>query len=89
MAQNNGYLFTVIGEWISGLNKLRRYHSVSILNRELTKYGEQLEKSKVHQTKTRTFSNTVNGFGNAIGQLSIAFLAGILFLLGQIKMVRY
>ena len=80
-----GYFFTVIGEWISGLNELRRYHAVSILNRELAKYGEQLEKSKVHQTKTRTFSNTVNGFGNTIGQLSIAFLAGILFLLGQIK----
>ena len=85
VAQNNGSFLTVIGDWISGLNELRRYHAVSILNRELAKYGEQLEKSKVHQTKTRTFSNTVNGFGNTIGQLSIAFLAGILFLLGQIK----
>lgn len=85
VAQNNGSFLTVIGDWISGLNELRRYHAVSMLNRELTKYGEQLEKSKVYQTKTRTFSNTVNGFGNTIGQLSIAFLAGILFLLGQIK----
>ncbi|QYN53400.1 hypothetical protein [Lactobacillus panisapium] len=55
MAQNNGYFFTVIGEWISGLNELRRYHSVSILNRELTKYGEQLENQRFIRLKQEHF----------------------------------
>ena len=71
--------------WINGLNELRRYHAWTILNKEMSSYAEKLEKSKVNQTNKNCASNTINGIGNTLGQMSIAFLAGILFLTGQIK----
>ena len=83
--QNTSAFFTGIGEWINGLNELRRYHAWTILNKELSSYAEKLEKSKVNQTNKNCASNTINGIGNTLGQMSIAFLAGILFLTGQIK----
>lgn len=83
--QNTSAFLTGIGEWINGLNELRRYHAWTILNKELSSYAEKLEKSKVNQINKNCASNTINGIGNTLGQMSIAFLAGILFLTGQIK----
>ncbi|MCT6892277.1 MAG: ABC transporter transmembrane domain-containing protein, partial [Lactobacillus sp.] len=83
--QNTSAFLTGIGEWINGLNELRRYHAWTILNKELSSYAKKLEKSKVNQTNKNCASNTINGIGNTLGQMSIAFLAGILFLTGQIK----
>ncbi|BDR61132.1 ATP-binding cassette domain-containing protein [Lactobacillus xylocopicola] len=85
VSKQNGMFLTVIGEWIAGLNELRRYNSWTVLNKELSRYADKLEESKVNQTKVKMYSNTVNGFGNTFGQMSIAFLAGILFLTGYIK----
>ena len=83
--KNTSAFLTGIGEWINGLNELRRYHAWTILNKELSSYAEKLEKSKINQTNKNCASNTINGIGNTLGQMSIAFLAGILFLTGQIK----
>lgn len=83
--QKTSSFLTGIGEWINGLNELRRYHAWTILNKELSAYAEKLEKAKVNQTNKNCASNTINGIGNTLGQMSIAFLAGVLFLTGQIK----
>lgn len=85
VSQQNEKLLTVIGDWIAGLNELRRYNSWSMLNRELSKYSDKLEKSKVKRTEVEMYSSAINGVGNTAGQISIAFLAGVLFFAGYIK----
>ncbi|MEB3362761.1 hypothetical protein SDC49_00875 [Lactobacillus sp. R2/2] len=71
--KNTSAFLTGIGEWINGLNELRRYHAWTILNKEMSSYAEKLEKSKVNQINKNCASNTINGIGNTLGQMSIAF----------------
>lgn len=79
--RKNDKLLNTIEHWLGGLQELRRYSAYSRLIRQLNRASNDYVETSKKAFKYRSISYLFNGFGNAIAQVGMSFIAGILFLL--------
>lgn len=81
----NAKLLNGIEHWLGGLQELRRYTAYSRLSRELHKASHSYVEANKQNAKYRSISYMINTFGDAISQVGMSLLAGILFIFNQIS----
>ncbi|MFJ6934017.1 MAG: ABC transporter transmembrane domain-containing protein [Lactobacillus gallinarum] len=79
--KKNDKLLNTIEHWLGGLQELRRYSAYSRLIKQLNRASNDYVETSKKAFKYRSISYLFNGFGNAIAQVGMSFIAGILFLL--------
>lgn len=81
----NEKLLNTIEHWLGGLQELRRYSAFSRLQRKLNTSSLAVVNANKKKYRYQTISYFFNGFGNAIAQVGLSFIAGILFFTHQIS----
>lgn len=83
--KKNEQLLNGIEHWLGGLQELRRYNAYSRLKRQLGKMSQSYVKASKNSAKYNSISYLINTFGNAIAQVGMTLLAGLLFIWGKIS----
>ena len=78
-AKKNAQLLNTIENWFSGLSELRRYSASGRLDRALGQDSRKLAEANVYRKKVQGISISINGLGNAIGQIGSSLFSGLLF----------
>ena len=75
----NEKLLNAVEHWLGGLQELRRYSAYSRLQRKLNEASGNLVQASKKSFAYRGIAYLFNGFGNAIAQIGMSFVAGVLF----------
>lgn len=78
-AKKNAQLLNTIENWFSGLGELRRYSAGARLDRALGQDSRKLAAANIYRRKVQGISISINGLGNAIGQIGASLWSGLLF----------
>lgn len=76
----NEKLLNAIEHWLGGLEELRRFSAYGRLRKQLHQASDDYTKASKKSYKYNTISYLLNGVGNGLAQVGLAFFAGILFL---------
>lgn len=79
--QEHSKLLNAIEHWLGGLQELRRYTAYGRLARQMQKVSGNYVKANKQNYKYRAISEIINGLGNALSQIGMSVVAGILFLM--------
>lgn len=83
--QEHGKLLNAIEHWLGGLQELRRYTAYGRLATQLQKASGDYVKANKKNYKYQAISEIINGIGNALSQIEMSVVAGVLFLLHVIS----
>ena len=78
-SKKNAEFLNTIENWFSGLSELRRYSAGARLDRALGQDSRKLAAANVNRRKIQGISISINGLGNAIGQIGASLWSGLLF----------
>ena len=78
-SKKNAELLNTIENWFSGLGELRRYSAGARLDRALGQDSRKLAAANINRRKIQGISISINGLGNAIGQIGASLWSGLLF----------
>lgn len=78
-SKKNAEFLNTIENWFSGLSELRRYSAGARLDRALGQDSIKLAAANVNRRKIQGISISINGLGNAIGQIGASLWSGLLF----------
>ena len=79
--QEHSKLLNAIEHWLGGLQELRRYTAYGRLARQMQKASGDYVKANKQNYKYQAISEIINGFGNALSQIGMSVVAGVLFLM--------
>ena len=79
--QEHSKLLNAIEHWLGGLQELRRYTAYGRLARQMQKASSYYVKANKQNYKYQAISEIINGFGNALSQIGMSVVAGVLFLM--------
>lgn len=79
--QEQSKLLNGIEHWLGGLQELRRYTAYGRLARQMQKASGDYVKANKQNYKYQAISEIINGFGNALSQIGMSVVAGVLFLM--------
>ena len=79
--KKNDKLLNTIEHWLGGLQELRRYTAYGRLARQMQKASGDYVKANKQNYKYQAISEIINGFGNALSQIGMSVVAGVLFLM--------
>ncbi|BDR60992.1 ATP-binding cassette domain-containing protein [Lactobacillus xylocopicola] len=84
--KKNAKMLDTVKNWFAGLSELRRYKSGKRLNQEIDQSSQALAQANIAKKRYEGVSIGINGLGNAIGQIGIAFWGGILYFNRQVSL---
>ncbi|KRK43319.1 hypothetical protein FC63_GL000306 [Lactobacillus amylovorus DSM 20531] len=79
--QEHSKLLNAIEHWLGGLQELRRYTAYGRLARQMQKASGDYVKANKQNYKYQAISEIINGLGNALSQIGMSVVAGVLFLM--------
>ena len=79
--QEQSKLLNAIEHWLGGLQELRRYTAYGRLARQMQKASGDYAKANKQNYKYQAISEIINGWGNALSQIGMSVVAGVLFLM--------
>lgn len=83
--QEKSKLLNAIEHWLGGLKELRRYTAYGRLVRQMQKASGDYVKANKQNYKYQAISEIINGWGNALSQIGMSVVAGVLFLMHVIS----
>lgn len=83
--QEHGKLLNAVEHWLGGLQELRRYTAYGRLASQLQKASGNYVKANKKSYKFEAISEIINGMGNALSQIGMTVVAGVLFLMHTIS----
>ncbi|GMM18185.1 hypothetical protein LAYK3_13010 [Lactobacillus amylovorus subsp. amylovorus] len=79
--QEQSKLLNAIEHWLGGLLELRRYTAYGRLAIQIQKASGDYVKANKQNYKYQAISEIINGLGNALSQIGMSVVAGVLFLM--------
>lgn len=79
--QEHSKLLNAIEHWLGGLQELRRYTAYGRLVKQMQKASDDYVKANKQNYKYQAISEIINGLGNALSQIGMSVVAGVLFLM--------
>ena len=79
--QEQSKLLNAIEHWLGGLQELRRYTAYGRLAIQIQKASGDYIKANKQNYKYQAISEIINGLGNALSQIGMSVVAGVLFLM--------